>query len=244
MRNWRFCKHRWKCTISFIFVLAFLFVPIRGGFSVSTMNVGKVYFSSNISLNHAAINPVFSFMTSLSKEKDFKSQYRFMNDEKAEEIFTSLKGGDNYLLEDSLRWIKTDNPDILLIILESFSGAAMDSLCADAPAGIMPNLTQLAKEGLFFTNFYANSFRTDRGLVAVLSGYPAQPTTSIMKYPSKSQSLPAIAKSLVRRGYETQFLYGGDADFTNMRSYFISTGYQSIVCDEDFPISERLSKWG
>ena len=166
MRNWRFCKHRWKCTISFIFVLAFLFVPIRGGFSVSTMNVGKVYFSSNISLNHAAINPVFSFM----------------NDEKAEEIFTSLKGGDNYLLEDSLRWIKTDNPDILLIILESFSGAAMDSLCADAPAGIMPNLTQLAKEGLFFTNFYANSFRTDRGLVAVLSGYPAQPTTSIMKY--------------------------------------------------------------
>ena len=98
------------------------------------MNIGKVYFSSNISLNHAAINQVFSFMTSLSKEKDFKNQYRFMNDEKAEEIFTLLKGGDNYLLEDSLRWIKTDNPDILLIILESFSGAAMDSLCADSYA--------------------------------------------------------------------------------------------------------------
>jgi len=70
----------------------------------------------------------------------------------------------------------------------------------------MPNLTRLAEEGIFFTNFYANSFRTDRGLVSILSGYPAQPTTSIMKYPVKSQSLPAISKSLRKEGYDIQFL--------------------------------------
>ena len=244
MRNWRFCRHRRICTFTFVFVLAFLFIPIRGGFSVSTMNVGKVYFSSDISLNHAAINPVFSFMTSLSKESDFKKQYRFLSDEEASGIFALLEGGGNYQPDDSTRWINADRPDILLIILESFSGAAMDSLYAEAPTGVMPNLTQLAKEGVFFTNFYANSFRTDRGLVSVLSGYPAQPTTSIMKYPSKSQSLPSIARSLGKEGYESQFLYGGDADFTNMRSYFISTGYRSIVSDQNFPLTERLSKWG
>ena len=95
-----------------------------------------------------------------------------------------------------------------------------------------------------FTNFYANSFRTDRGLTSILSGYPAQPTASIMKYPAKSQSLPGISKSLRKAGYDTQFLYGGDADFTNMRSYFISMGMDNIVCDRDFPLSQRLSKWG
>lgn len=74
---------------------------------------------------------------------------------------------------------------------------------------------------ILFTNLYANSFRTDRGLVSVLNGYLAQPTTSIMKYPVKSQTLPSIAKSLNKEGYTADMLYGGDINFTNMQSYFI-----------------------
>ena len=42
------------------------------------MNVGKVYFSAEQRLNHAAINPAFSLMESLAKQKDFSKQYRFI----------------------------------------------------------------------------------------------------------------------------------------------------------------------
>ena len=85
---------------------------------------------------------------------------------------------------------------------------------------------------------------TDRGLAAIISGYPAQPTTSIMKYPKKTQHLPSIPGSLKKAGYDLQYYYGGDADFTNMRSYLIQAGIDNIVSDKDFPLSERLSKWG
>ena len=64
---------------------------------------------------------------------------------------------------------------------------------------IAVHLDSLSKEGVLFTNFYANSFRTDRGLVAILSGYPAQPTTSIMKYPRKTQSIPPLQAACGRR---------------------------------------------
>ena len=64
--------------------------------------------------------------------------------------------------------------------------------------------------------------RTDRGLVAILSGYPAQPTTSIMKYPRKTENLPSIPRSLKANGYNLQYYYGGDANFTNMRSRITS----------------------
>ena len=67
-----------------------LFIPIRGGFTVSTMNTGKVYFSTDQRLNHAAINPAFSLMESLSKQKDFGSQYRFMEADAADRIFSGL----------------------------------------------------------------------------------------------------------------------------------------------------------
>lgn len=225
-----------------------LFIPIRGGFTVSTMNTGKVYFSSNQRLNHAAINPAFSLMESLSKQKDFAKQYRFMDAAQADELMKTLVdpmvADSMTTVPDTLRTslFKTERPNVLFVILESFSSRLMTSLGGEPDIAVQ--MDSLVKEGVLFTNFYANSFRTDRGLVSVLSGFPAQPTTSIMKYPRKTQHLPAIAGSLRDVGYRTKYYYGGDADFTNMRSYLISSGFEAIVSDEDFPVSERLSKWG
>ena len=106
-------------------------------------------------------------------------------------------------------------------------------------------MTRLIKEGIFFDNVYANSFRTDRGLVSTLSGHISYPTTSIMKIPAKSGLLPGIARTLQKAGYKTDFLYGGDINFTNMRSYFTSTGYQHLISDTDFSLAERTSSsWG
>ena len=126
--------------------------------------------------------------------------------------------------------------------MESFSSKLMATLGGNGTVAV--NLDKIARQGVLFTHFYANSFRTDRGLVSVLSGYPAQPTMSIMKYPHKTSNLPSISKSLVKEGYKTVYYYGGDADFTNMRSYLVSSGFTNIVSDVDFPVEQRLSKWG
>jgi len=106
------------------------------------------------------------------------------------------------------------------------------------------NLDRLAKEGVLFSRFYASSFRTDRGLAAIISGYPGMPSTSIMKYPEKTDQLPSIPRSLKKAGYSLEYYYGGDADFTNMRSYLVASGIEKIVSDKDFPLSERTGKWG
>ena len=90
---------------------------------------------------------------------------------------------------------------------------------------VTPHLNGFKQEGLWFENIYANSFRTDRGQVAVMSGYPAQPVMSIMKLPHKAQTLPSIARSLQAEGYATTFTYGGDADFTNTVSYLYARAW-------------------
>lgn len=254
-RKWLAMKipyRRLTVSIVMLLVTGVLFIPIRGGFTVSTMNTGKVYFSSNQRLNHAAINPAFSLMESLAKQKDFAAQYRFMSPEEADRRFRTMLDTsvlsrlenkiDTTRLDSASTLFRMQRPDVLLVILESFSSHLMEALGGQPDVAI--NLDSLAQEGILFTNFYANSFRTDRGLVAVLSGYPAQPTTSIMKYPRKTQSIPALAGALRKAGYDTKYYYGGDADFTNMRSYLMSSGFNTIVSDTDFPISDRLSKWG
>ena len=231
--------HRIVTTLVLLLALGVLIIPIRGGVTVSTMNTGKAYYSDDQRLNHAAVNPLFSVMESLSHQEDFGSQYRFMEPTKANKLFADLsrkgKGNTNKLLN-------TDRPDIYILILESFSSKLMASLGGEKNVAV--NLDKLGQEGVLFTHFYANSFRTDRGLVSILSGFPAQPTTSLMKYPRKTAHLPSIASELRKVGYGTKYYYGGDADFTNMRSYLVSQGFNDIVSDVDFPVSDRLSKWG
>lgn len=223
--------------IVLVLLTAALFLPIRGGITVSTMNVGQVYYSDNMFLNHAAINPHFNLMYSFIKSDDFASQYQFYEKDEAARIFSKIT---NQPHSDSIpQLLNTDKPNIILFVLESFSAnVALDSLVA-------PNMSNFAKEGVFFENFYANSFRTDRGIVSVLSGYPAHPTVAIMKYPQKTGNLPTIPRTLKDKGYDLSFYYGGDADFANMRSYFVGAcGIKDIVADKEFPLSERMTKWG
>lgn len=221
-----------------------LFIPIRGGVTTSTANVGMVYFSKNQFLNHSAINPCFSLLASLSKQQDFAAQFNFFPEEERREIFDGLKQDTgrfaNRPYGDTL--LNTQRPNILIVLMESFSANVVGAVGGDST--VTPNLNRLSKEGVLFTNMYANSFRTDRGIVSVLNGYLAQPTTSIMKYPAKSQTLPSIARSLTNEGYVADMLYGGDINFTNMQSYFFSSGYSRITADRDFPLTSRLSKWG
>lgn len=221
-----------------------LFIPIRGGVTTSTANVGMVYFSKNQFLNHSAINPAFSLLASLSKQQDFAAQFNFFPEEEREKHYEALTRPANNPANDQekVKLLTASRPNILIILMESFTANAIEVVGGEA--GITPNLNRLSKEGITFTNMYANSFRTDRGLVSVLNGYLAQPTTSIMKYPAKSQTLPSIAKSLGEQGYVADMLYGGDINFTNMQSYFFSSGYSKITADRDFPLTSRLSKWG
>lgn len=232
-------------TLLFVLLWAALFIPIRGGFKVSTMNIGKVYFSESMRLNHAATNPLFSLLASSQKQVSFKQQYRFMNDDEANKLVAQMYDQDvvHRSYQAPKQWILTTaRPNILFVVMESFSSKLMASLGGERNVAV--NLDRLSAEGLLFRYFYATSFRTDRGLVSILSGFPSLPTNSIMKMPKVSQSLPSIAASLRKVGYTADYYYGGDADFTNMRSYLKGTGFETIVCDEDFPMSDRLSKWG
>ena len=215
-----------------LLLTAVLILPIRGGLGTGTNHTGSVYFSTNIIMNHAAVNPVFSFVEAVTHQEEIGTRYRFMSDEEATAIFSKMT-------HTTLRASAFSRQfNVILISLESFSDSIMHI------PGVTPCLNKLADDGLHFHNFYANSFRTDRALVSIHSALPAQPTMSIMDMPKKSTSLPSIAGTLAQNGYSTTFYYGGDINYSNMRSYFIGTGFQHIVSDVDFPKSQHTGKWG
>lgn len=218
-----------------------LFLAIRGGTGTAPANVSKVYFSDNMFLNQAATNPVFSFLSSASRSELDGGDYRYFSDAERERIFDSLRGGDARGA-DAAQVLSVRRPNVVLVLLESFGRTVTDAVIGGD--SVAPNLARAAREGIRFDNMIANSFRTDRGQVAVMSGFPAHPVVSVMKYPSKAHTLPAVARSLRREGYTTTFTYGGDADFTNTMSYLYGTEVERVTDRRDLHFDAPTAKWG
>lgn len=227
-------------TVFYIICIPLIVIGIRGGLDESTTNIGQVYYSQNQFLNHSAVNPVFSFLASFEKTASNDVTYEFMDEETCSRIINSLYNTESI---DSDTLLNTSTPNIIVILMES-CGCEFTEI--GGRKDITPNLNRLTQEGIYFTNCYANSWRTDRGTVCTYSGYPSFPTMSVMKMPVKTRALPNIAKTLKeKRQYDTHYLYGGDINFTNMRSYLISGGFEHLTWKADYNAEEQsTSQWG
>ena len=224
-----------------LLVTGLMVIPIRGSFTVAPMNTGFVYFHKTKAFaNHAAINVVWNFLYNLnSSHTRLKYPENFLPKQVADQHFRELYPGQD---STTTKVFRIEKPNIILFILESFTANVIEPL--GGLPGVTPNLNQLCKEGILFTNFYASGDRTDKGLISILSGYPAQPVTSIIKNPAKTQRLPYLNHYMLDLGYETSFVYGGDIDFANFRSYLTNSRFDHITSDEDFPSEYNESKWG
>lgn len=219
----------------YILVAGLVFLGMRGGLSDSTANPSYAYFSQHPFCNHAALNPAFNMFHSLFKVQDIGNEFDSMTDEEVNALLGDVFEPDPTLTD---RLLRIQRPNVLLVVWE---GAGLGMVGSDTVA---PNLQRYKREGVYFSNCYANSYRTDRGLVSVLSGWLGLPTTTLMKRTDLCRCLPSIASSLKAVGYTTQMTYGGDIDFTNMRLYFSETGFSSVSGGDAFPSEQRSSAWG
>jgi len=221
-------------------LLLFLFVPIRGGFQQIPINQSDVYFSDKVFANHAAVNVPWNLMHSiLRKDFDKKNPYKYFSDSVAHQYFDSLYVSPKNLPPEILT---TKRPNIIFIILESYTSKLIG--CLGGEQGVTPSIDKIAKEGLLFTNIYASGDRSEKGLVALLSGYPTQTTTSIIKTPSKTEGLPHLNKILEQQGYHSSYYYGGELAFANIKSYLLNAGYDRLISKYDFDKKDYNSKWG
>jgi phosphoglycerol transferase MdoB-like AlkP superfamily enzyme len=223
-----------------LFMTAACILPIRGGFQLAPMNQSSVFFSDLRILNQAAENPVWVFFQSVLEDKrnDLAKIYCQADPEMAKAFCESLyrDGG------ISRKVLNTNRPNIVLIIWESLTAKVAG--CTGGTIPSTPNLDRLAKSGLLFTRIYANGDRSDKGLVSILSAQPAFGKISLMSHPDLTTGFGYLSKRLGKSGYQSQYFYGGELEFANMKSYLINAGFGKITGKDDFPPESWNSKWG
>ncbi len=231
-------KTPWRSYAALLILLGASIIPIRGGIQLAPLNQSSVYFSKNNYANQAALNPVWNFLFSIKRSREVTTNpYIAMPDDEAEKIAKGLLRSAYTGTIDSIR-----KRNVILLVWESFTSKVVDTFFNGIE--VTPNFNRLKNEGLWFSNVYATGDRTDKGIVGILSGYPAQPISSIVKNPGKTRSLPQLGKALQSAGYHNVFFYGGEMEFANIKSYLLEGGFHELVDVNIFDRKSRNSKWG
>jgi phosphoglycerol transferase MdoB-like AlkP superfamily enzyme len=226
--------------IASIFLLGLNFLAIRGGWQLSPMNESMAYYSTAPLLNYAAVNTEWGLATDIKNSKyNSSNPFRYYTPKQAKLTVASYY---QHKQDSVLQVLTEKKPNVVLIIMESFTGNVVGRLGGEK--GISNSMDRLMGEGIFFDHIYASGGRTDKGVVAVLSGFPAQGGRSIMKENSKQVKIPSIPQALNAAGYHSSFFYGGESRFFNMKSYLLSHGFSRIVEKENFESKDMNSKWG
>ncbi len=215
-----------------------LVIVLRGGIGIGSLSTSSAYFSQKQYANHSAINPIWNLGFSLSESNDLQHKYLYYSEKEVTNKLAPLKSGNG----TTINLLRNNRPNIILIITESLTAKAL--VATGGRPGIMPELNKLVKEGVLFDQMYATSDRTDKGLAAVIAGYPSLPGSSPLKYQKLTEKLAFIPQKLKAASYKNEFYYGGTLQFANYLAFLVQAGYDKMVSDKDFPPADLKSKWG
>ena len=136
----------------------------------------------------------------------------------------------------------SDKPRNLVIIVEESLGAEFVGALGGLP--LTPNLDALADEGIWLENLYATGTRSARGLEAIVAGFPPTTSQSVLKLGRAQRDFFTIGAFLKAHGYVTSFIYGGEAQFDNMRRFFAGNGFDTVIDKHDYEHPAFLGSWG
>lgn len=230
---------KWYLTcLAMILSSGLLFAIIRGT-RIWPNTPSRAFFSNVTYFNHSALNPMFNLIYTLGKQDKFDKEFKEFPDNECAHDFEGLFPTYG---TPTVELIHNKRPNVLMIVMEGFGSLFIKSL--GGMDNVAPYMSNIVNESIVFTKCYCSSFRTDRGIVSVISGYLGQPTTSIMRYTHKVNTLPGLPKTLKKYGYSTQMLYASDITFFGMSEYFFATGHDKLISQDDFPAEKQSTKWG
>lgn len=235
-----------------ILIFVLLILGARSSLGHRPMNPAMIAFSNDHLLNDLALNSSYSALFALKQMRLENSSSKFygkMNDEEVIRIirestmkpFTEFTSYTSPTLTYRHATHK-GKPKNLVILLQESLGARYVGGLGGLP--LTPNIDKLMKEGWSFTNLYATGTRSVRGIEAIMTGFTPTPSRAVVKLDKSQKDFFTIAKFLKDNGYHTQFVYGGESHFDNMKSFFLGNGVTEIVDIDDFKKVDFKGSWG
>jgi phosphoglycerol transferase MdoB-like AlkP superfamily enzyme len=247
MKPWLNTKSTWsvkKTLITWPLIFMLVAFGIRSTVGHRPANPALFAITADSMVNSLVLNSGYSVVYAtynLLKETKSSEIYGKMP---REEIFkiTGAKDTDIPTLTTLKPSHQREKPLNLVIILQESLGATFVESLGGVP--VTPNIEKLKNQGIWFEQLYATGTRSVRGIEAVTSGFQPTPADSTVKLSKSQKNFFTLAALLEKQGYNTEFIYGGESHFDNMRGFFTGNGFQHIVDQKDYITPIFVGSWG
>lgn len=224
-------------------LLVFLFVSVvavRGGFQAKPLRPSYAFADDSLVLGHLALNPVFTVAHTINEGK--LEAPRSMPEDEAVSIVRGLVGAPPSAYPDP-RYpllhasgggmaLPVTHPNVVVLLLESWSGKFVGALGARESA--TPHFDRLARDGVLFTNFYANGQRSIEGMACLNCAIPTFRDTVLIGGSLEENSLRCLGSILKDAGYATIFLHGARTGSFGFDAFSRRAGFDRYWGMEDF----------
>ena len=195
-------------------------------------------------VNSLVINSSYSVIYAIyDLQHESKSSKIYGKMDRAE-IFklTNAKDSEIPTLKTLTPSAKRNKPLNLVILLQESLGAGFVASLGGKP--VTPNLEKLKEEGIWLQQLYATGTRSVRGIEAVTAGFQPTPSESTVKLSLSQKNFFTLASLLSKQGYTSEFIYGGESHFDNMRGFFLGNGFNKITDQKDYKNPIFVGSWG
>jgi phosphoglycerol transferase MdoB-like AlkP superfamily enzyme len=234
-------------------ILIILFLGARSSFGHRPATLNSVSFCGDPLVNTLTVSSAYSVayaIFGLRGEMDLVYEYgKMANDEVIQRIHKGMGLPQSAFTNPNIPTLhrqvpkyKRERPLNLVIILEESLGFEYVQSLGGLP--LTPELERLSQKGLWFSRLYATGTRSIRGVEAVVTGFPPIPARSVLKLNLAQHGFFSLASLLKREGYATQFIYGGDSRFDNMRGFCLGNGFDGMIDEKDFGEHAFHGTWG
>jgi len=238
--------------ISFVLLVVVLFAFARGTVGHRPINPSLVYFSTDPLINSLTLNSIYSVAHAYKQfgdEENAAKLYGTMHEKAVIDIIQQASQHEppSFLLADlpSLNKrlpVYQGKAKNLVIILEESLGAQFVASLGGLP--LTPEIDKLSNEAWAFQHLYATGTRSVRGIEAVITGFTPTPARAVVKLGKSQHNFFTIASLLAANNYNTQFIYGGESHFDNMKSFFLGNGFTDIIDFNDIDNPKFVASWG
>jgi phosphoglycerol transferase MdoB-like AlkP superfamily enzyme len=223
-----------------ILLIGINFIVLRGSIFADPINQSVGYFSDNQILDLSAQNTEWNLANNVFENlRHPYNPYLFMPPVQAKQIVDETFAVKK---DTTLHVLTTDKPNVVIIQLESFTADVIESLGGEK--GDAPNFEKFIKNGILFNNIYSAGDRTDKGIIAILSGFPSQAIRTIVIDTNKQKKLPSLLTEFNEKGYNTSYFYGGTSKYMNFDVYMADHRTDHITDEASIPKNEVGSTWG
>lgn len=240
----------WLRPIVSVVAAAIAFLAIRGTLGHRPINPSTVAYCGDSMLNTLPLNSLYNVIYaiySMKNERSAHDVYGKMPDDDINDIVTRGAGiprthPDIPTLHEQQPATERARPlNIVMIVEESLGAQYVGHL---GGAGFTPELDALADQAWTFTRTFASGTRSVRGLEAVVAGFPPTVSDAALRLPDAQSNFFTLAQALRRHGYRSRFIYGGEAHFDNMKSFFLGNGFDDLHDLPTFTNPAFVGTWG